>query len=877
MNTSVKAPGGVSSPDLTRELDVLLAPLSKHLRYPLPVPEHLASTQARYDYSSPLPLLLTPATAGRLPAPGHYPSPEGIPEEEEERRKEEMIRAAKQQALTRCAAMVEGLQLWQDRVEEGLQRGLDSRKVETCVLEWVSSMRAITKSVQVQSNNLSHNASVLMARKARLVQVQEELQRSIQHFTRMEDLCREAEDSTLTATGQRFPQLFQDLESEMRFLSRNTQFKSAKMYATKLAVAQEKTAVKLMNAIKASFTIALRETSDVARRGLGASSSPPSSAPAQGLPPPPHHHQQHQQQQQPQPPLEASLSSLLGASNTPEGVVGHSAVSPSGAPLLSSPEPSKGTAANLSLLDVNSPAESFARTLRFLNDAYMAKVNHRASLRRMAELRSSLSYTGAEAFGEEPLNTVEEDPLLLEVLRYYYESRVSLVGSLLRGWLAVWCKADALRHRQQQQEETGAEAESAAPQGARSPAGEGNEAQTPERVPAELPVSLDASPSIDSVSKSLTGSLSGVTASTDYRTPLPQLADHVCVLLEVCFHEEKRVLDEVWLRPDFVSYVFPKLVGEITEVLYHAFRAHLVRVDDLEELAATVERIQVLNLRQANNPSVVEELSRLWVRMIQDVQERIIFRTSVCLRQDVGRGHPTKQLVAQYTAIITAGAMADQGALWIPGVQNAVYLLSLLYTTLEFSVFSVFAEEAVKTSLQLIKELGRMLSSQTSIAPWAEAMSLAAQLMHLLYVRNELTHIDANITVVEKSLDFAKLARQRKLEIVQSSKESKTTVEREVQACATRLSQCLCETVAKPMTGTRRMAASAVAAKMKEMEDVAAKGKYLVLLLIRPQHPPTQEALAQAVDRRVDELTHEVAEMHLSAEAGGGDPPPPPS
>lgn len=840
--------------NVAKQLDMILAPLSRQLRYPLPVPAHLLGDG---DGSGTLGLAslsdtrqqqsLSPLRSQRAADPSA---------EERERDGDEesagLQLAIKEQSRLDCAARVCGLAAWQDRVEEGLARGLDSQNILEHVLDGVASMRAITRSVQDQSNNLSHSASLLMSRKVRLVQIQEELQRAIQHFTHIEDLCREADDGMLTAASPRFPNLFQELEAEMQFLCKNAQFKSAKVYATKLAVAQQKTAAKLMNAIKASFSAALKETRAVSKSDAGLHPAPASTS---------------------QPAIEAGPASALVSSSLR---VADGVVDTANGPWDLTRTPPTVTAAlmgaGLGLVDLANPTESFARTLEYLNAVFARRLAGQASLRRMAELRCSFSYTGAEAFGEEPLGSIEDDPMVQDLLRYYVEARAGLVGPLLRNWLTVWCRADA----QQQQREARSSLSVSLALPPSSPAGSTGE-QSPHTRGASVSATTPPEGGGGSLEQSngglgdstpafaATGALAVLAAAVgSSATQLPQLAEHICSLLEICLGAEKQVLDAVWVRGDFVNYVFPKLVSGLADELYHAFRSHLVRVDDLVELAQTVEHIQRVNLRQSSDDGVVQELSRLWVRMIQDVQERMIFRTSVCLRVDVGRGHPTRQLVAQYTDVITAGAQLAEVPV-VAGVRSAVRLLSLLYHTLEFSVFSVFAEEAVKTSLQLIKELGGMLAGQAAIAPWAEVVSYGAQLMHLLYLRHELTRIDANITVVEKSLDLSKLARQRTFEIVQSSRESKTLVESEVQTCSTRLSQAVGQVVAAPLTGAARKSAAQVQAGLQDMVGLAAKGKYLMSLLVGGQHQQTQVALCQAVDRRVAELTSEVAEMHLQS------------
>lgn len=723
MTTLPESSDGVA---FARRLDVLLAPMTKHSLYPLPTPPALVACTAPPSHKNEAVSTLHLEKSVSLQS-----TPQA-----------DTMLSVDEMTMAECRNRVKGLTEWQLRVEEGLARGHECQQVLGHVLDSVRAMRAVTKSVQDQSDSLSHNASVLVVQKTKLERVQNELKNALQHFTRMEDLCREAEDPMLNATSARFPALFQNLQSEMEYLSRHAQYKSARTYATKLSMAQQQVTTCLRDAVLSSFTAARREAaaSDAYQRSMGRSEAQPTALLLQESPP----------ADSALPPDAVASSATFISSLTPFS-------------------PQCVTDASGDRGDPTGILSDFTDALRDINSHFLKALEAHASLRRLVELRSSFSYTGAEVFGEEPLDVLARDSVLEVILRSYRETRVSLVGAILRRWLLAWGVA------------------------------EGGLQSGIDRTSSSTLLDTSAQSvgaEVSSVSSTLRHLVDGSLIS------LPQLAAHVCSLLEVSLEAESKVLDCVWLREDFINTLLPQLVADMAEELYHVFRSRLLRVDELPELARTVEQIEVVNLRYSNAAGI-QAISDLWMRMLQDTQERIIFRTSVFLRQDVQRCPPSTSHVQEFIRLATWSGSSEAGPadkppplmFIIPGVQHAVHVLQLLYATLEFSVFSTFAKDAVNLSVAQSQMLCKMLKSAPSLGYRSEAVALLCQLAHLLFVRQELNQIDANITVVERSLD---LVRQK---LVHSSRESKHELEGEVHRVSARVLPALGDVLAYPLTG----------------------------------------------------------------------------
>ncbi|PWU91343.1 hypothetical protein C3747_342g16 [Trypanosoma cruzi] len=229
-------------PSFSHRLDVALAQMPKIFQHAIPFSDRmlefggsLLDTTVRFGSSINRASSLSPAVELRDPQ-----------KEQEAQAMEEMLRDI---AKAESESRVEGLQRWLERAAEGRRMGEQCLSVFNDLSSCLDSMCDVTAAVQEQSNLLSSNASALMVRKTKLEMVQEELERMIKHFTRIEVLTREAENPVLSANSTRYPSMLQEMEEEMQFLSRNPNFLSSKVYATRLALSQQRAFQCLKDAI----------------------------------------------------------------------------------------------------------------------------------------------------------------------------------------------------------------------------------------------------------------------------------------------------------------------------------------------------------------------------------------------------------------------------------------------------------------------------------------------------------------------------------------------------------------------------------------------------------------------------------------------------
>lgn len=546
---------------------------------------------------------------------------------------------------TACERMVPALPRWRTRVNKAVQHGDAYEALLRRLGAGADAMLAVTHAVQEQRDNLSQNASRLLMREAKLELVYEELGRVVHHFTHMDDLCHEAGDVTLSARSARFPVLVQELAAEMSFLSCHTDFQSARPYAGKLSVAMQRVTACLKEAVVSSFddAVSAARGSEAYAQAMQSLNEPrrwcaSTERVAEGAALAGDEHatkeltsQQHntkEEEEGKEMTMPNDTHRLAGPDMPAAHMPDVSRMSRSDVVVGASVSSDRHSAAN----DASTRSQAcrvshFREVLRAVNAGYLAKLRECASLRRMVELREGMAYTGAEAFGEEPLTSPDADVQLREILAAYRDTRDALMSPVMQRWLKTWQLS----------------------------AGDA-EMNTAE----ELPSAGDGAQLKEAASKSSSSNSNSndtiivlpLSSATAYR--LPHMTAHICELLEVALEEEQSVLDEVWLRADIVTLLLPQLMANTADTLYHLFRAHLVRVDSVVELTSTIETIHRVLLRQSSGDATggattsTAAGTELWVRMIQDAQERAIFRTSVYLRNRIARITPEAEVVAYY-------------------------------------------------------------------------------------------------------------------------------------------------------------------------------------------------------------------------------------
>lgn len=494
--------------------------------------------------------------------------------------------------------------------------------------------------------------------------------------------------------------------------------------------------------------------------------------------------------------------------------------------------------------------EGWMNVFSIVNHFYLDKMDESAPLRRYLELvgndlREFLQESSfASMTGSPPSSSVSESLKLRPLFQMYINHRSQILKLLLRWWL--------LRGE-------GRESETILTSLT------GNRERTPLNSAVEEPINEQEGRMSDlNVSMSL--SLSSFTLPSAYAT-LTSFVEEIAVALEAFTKLEEEVANRVWLRHDFQLAILPPLNAALADSAYSVFRSRLLAEDSFEELAKTVERIEAVRSYCSKRRSL--EMADLWMRMTQDTQERLIFRASIYLRQNLAEYIPTKELAEKYRAIrndykknqevdeettanltgISGSTLGQAGGTdsaatfspasspspsfeYIPTFPLAVNLLRSLNGSLTLDVFSVLAEESIRLCLTQIMQLSRLMHSMSP--PDEKLLAFLTELAHLRYLHYHLSLLDAKITVVEKKIDLGQSMRLRKIKISENSRESIESVENQFTTCYQKLVEIMKNGVSQlaKKAGNREEDMRSASA---EIQDLTKFYEYLLLRFVPDQ------------------------------------------
>ncbi|XP_050343086.1 conserved oligomeric Golgi complex subunit 3 [Nymphalis io] len=277
-----------------------------------------------------------------------------------------------------------------------------------------------------------------------------------------------------------------------------------------------------------------------------------------------------------------------------------------------------------------------------------------------------------------------------------------------------------------------------------------------------------------------------------------QAGDHCASLRAACSLLALAVRDECALYSHFFAETSPALeeyLQSLCNGLYETLRPQIIHINHLETLAelCVILRVEVIE-EQVNNDRSLSALGAAARALLQDAQERLVFRAHVHLRADVLRyraapgdlAYPDKLLMMEQIALsiqeqslkrsdsrnsvvsdISATSQevahinveaqrrpqaspADLHGMWYPGVRRTLAALSRLYRCLEKRVFQGLAQEAISLCVQSVDMAAKQISAnKTNID------GELFQIKHLLILREQIAPFQVDFVVKETTLDFS--------------------------------------------------------------------------------------------------------------------------
>lgn len=244
-------------------------------------------------------------------------------------------------------------------------------------------------------------------------------------------------------------------------------------------------------------------------------------------------------------------------------------------------------------------------------------------------------------------------------------------------------------------------------------------------------------------------------------------------------------------------------------ILYDTIRPFIVHINHLETLAeiCSILRIEMLDEHVQNNckfflnrfrvPQLIsvffpaealEAFGRITQQLLQDVQERLVFRAHLYLQSDIQQYHPSpgdlaypdklemmesialslqenqrsdsrasvislnSTEVEQQFKSRTGNSPADLHGMWYPTVRRTLVCLSRLYRCVDRPIFQGLSQEALTFCIQSLSSASQAIGSNKSSVD-----GKLFEIKHLLILREQIAPFRVDFISSETTLDFSKV------------------------------------------------------------------------------------------------------------------------
>ncbi|KAJ8871599.1 hypothetical protein PR048_027926 [Dryococelus australis] len=288
--------------------------------------------------------------------------------------------------------------------------------------------------------------------------------------------------------------------------------------------------------------------------------------------------------------------------------------------------------------------------------------------------------------------------------------------------------------------------------------------------------------------------------------------DHCSLVRSGCAFLVHICQDEHQLFYQFFGQSTPLLTTYLESLctsLYDVLRPFIIHINHLETLAevCSILRLEMLEEHVHNNPDQLEAFGRVVWQLLQDVQERLVYRAHCYFETDILHYNPVSGDLAypeklemmesiaqsmpeqvsdsQYlrrsesrSSVISLGSTtsqevaninsgnsvpeqqqsrvfsspADLHGMWYPTVRRTLVCLSRLYRSVDQHIFQGLSQEALSMCIQSISTAASAISERKT--PLDGELF---QIKHLLILREQIAPFQVDFTIKEMSLDFTKM------------------------------------------------------------------------------------------------------------------------
>ncbi|XP_048227870.1 conserved oligomeric Golgi complex subunit 3 isoform X2 [Ricinus communis] len=362
---------------------------------------------------------------------------------------------------------------------------------------------------------------------------------------------------------------------------------------------------------------------------------------------------------------------------------------------------------------------------------------------------------------------------------------------------------------------------------------------------------------------------------------LPSLTRSGCAyLMQVC-QLEHQLFDHFFPSSEDISGLAP-LIDPLSTYLYDTLRPKLIHETNVDLLCELVDilKVEVLGEQLSRRSESLAGLRPTLERILADIHERLTFRARTHIRDEIANYIPSDEDLDYPAKLERSAEMKSETTsveetselikTWYPPLEKTVSCLSKLYRSLESSVFTGLAQEAVEFCSLSIQKASKLIAKR--------ATAMDGQLFlikHLLILREQIAPFDIEFSVTYKELDFShllehlrrilrgqtslfdwsrssSLARTLSPRVLESQVDAKKELEKSLKATCEEFIMSVTKLVVDPMLS---FATKVNTASQQELPIVMAKMKLYL------QNPSTRTILFKPIKTNIVEAHIQVQKL----------------
>uniref|UniRef100_A0A8C2BKL7 Conserved oligomeric Golgi complex subunit 3 n=1 Tax=Cyprinus carpio TaxID=7962 RepID=A0A8C2BKL7_CYPCA len=258
-------------------------------------------------------------------------------------------------------------------------------------------------------------------------------------------------------------------------------------------------------------------------------------------------------------------------------------------------------------------------------------------------------------------------------------------------------------------------------------------------------------------------------------------------MVHVC-QDEHQLYSEFFSKP---SSKLDELLEKLCVSLYDVLRPRIIHVVHLETLSelCSILKNEMLEDHVQNNVVQLTAFDAVVKQMLEDVQERLVYRTHIYIQTDIlgykpapgDLAYPDKLEMMESIAqslkeeqmklssdvqleesdnkkLISSGprshstvSPADLHGMWYPTVRRTLVCLSKLYRCIDRAVFQGLSQEALSACIQSLLTASDLIQKNKT-----QTDGQLFLIKHLLIMREQIAPFHADFTIKEISLDLKK-------------------------------------------------------------------------------------------------------------------------